>query len=141
MDTLKFQRLHQRAILPTRGSKHACGLDIYAIEDAVIEIGKRRALRTGLVVEVPYGFYGRVAPRSGLALKQGIDILAGVIDPDYRGELICVLVNFGENDVNISAGDRIAQLLIEKVATLEPIWHEMDTLTERHMGAFGSTGR
>ena len=85
--------------------------------------------------------YGRMAPRSGLALKFGIDVLAGVIDADYRGEVLCLLINLGEENFQISAGDRIAQLIIEKVAINEPLWTEELPATQRGVLGFGSTGK
>ena len=84
---LNFKRLDPRATLPTRGSTSSAGLDLYSIEDLSILPGKRVLARTGLAVAVPQGFYGRVAPRSGLAVKNGLDVLAGVIDSDYRGDV------------------------------------------------------
>lgn len=140
MEKLKFQKLHPKAILPSRGSKDACGLDIYSVEELTIESGHRAAVHTGLAIELPSGFYGRIAPRSGLALKTGIDVLAGVIDTDYRGEIMCLLINLGEHGFRISVGDRIAQLLIEKVTILEPQWNEELIETERNRNGFGSTG-
>lgn len=140
MEKLIFKKLHPAAVLPARGSREACGLDIYSVEDDVIEPGKRKTVRTGLAVAVPTGFYGRMAPRSGLALKSGIDVLAGVIDADYRGEVLCLLVNLGENAFPINVGDRIAQLIIEKVAICEPEWGEDLPITDRGTLGFGSTG-
>src|SRR6185369_11143313 len=90
---LSFKRLSTRAILPTRGSSSSAGLDIYSIEDLGIQPRQRALARTGLAVAITEGFYGRLAPRSGLAAKQGLDVLAGVIDSDYRGEVCCLLYN------------------------------------------------
>lgn len=140
MEKLEFQKLHPKAVLPSRGSKNASGLDIHSIEEVTIKSGNRTAIHTGLAVEIPHGFYGRMAPRSGLALKIGIDVLAGVIDADYRGEIICLLINLGEHDFKINVGDRIAQLLIEKIAMLEPAWNQELNKTERDRSGFGSTG-
>lgn len=140
MKKLEFQKLHPSAILPVRGSKDACGLDIHSIEEMILKSGHRNGIRTGLAVAVPTGFYGRIAPRSGLALKAGIDVLAGVIDADYRGEVICLLINLGDDDFKISIGDRIAQLLIEKVALLAPEWSDQLSTTQRNSNGFGSTG-
>src|SRR6267142_4588188 len=86
---LRFKRLDPRALLPTRGSSQSAGLDIYAIEDLTIRSGERVLARTGLAVAIPEGYYGRIAPRSGLALRTGLDDLSGVIDADYRGEIRC----------------------------------------------------
>jgi dUTP pyrophosphatase len=94
-----------------------------------------------LAVAIPHGFYGRVAPRSGLAVRHGLDVLAGVIDSDYRGEIICALINQGDEPLEIEAGMRVAQLIIEAIATPEPIWSEDLSETERGHGGFGSTGK
>lgn len=141
MEKIKFQKLHSKAVLPVRSSRNACGLDIHSVEEITIESGQRVAVRTGLAVAIPIGFYGRMAPRSGLALKVGVDVLAGVIDADYRGEILCLLINLGKNDFKIKVGDRIAQLIIEKVALLDPVWSEKLDETERNQAGFGSTGK
>ena len=140
-DTLKFKKLHPGATLPARGSGGAAGLDLSAVEEVTIEPGGRAAVRTGLAVAVPEGFYGRVAPRSGLALRHGLDVLAGVIDSDYRGELLCVLVNHGEAPVRVEAGQRMAQLIIEAIITPRPEWADALDETERGGGGFGSSER
>src|SRR4029079_7506090 len=119
---LHFKRLDPRATLPTRGSAASAGLDIYSIEDLTIEPRQRVLARTGLAVAVPVGFYGRVAPRSGLAVKNGLDVLAGVIDSDYRGELCCALLNTGDEAINLPQGSRLCQLIIEQIITPAPEW-------------------
>ena len=139
-ERLLFQRLHPAARLPTRGSEGAAGLDLYAIERVTIQPGARAAVRTGLAAAVPEGFYGRVAPRSGLAVRHGIDVLAGVIDSDYRGEILCALVNHGDAPFEVEPGTRVAQLIIEAIATPEPDWVEELPETSRGAGGFGSTG-
>ncbi|AXA52089.1 dUTP pyrophosphatase [Malassezia restricta] len=128
------------AKLPVRGSAQAAGYDLFACEDAVIPKGGRAVVQTGIHVALPEGHYGRVAPRSGLAVKHGIDVGAGVVDSDYRGLLGVVLFNFGSDDFQFRAGDRIAQLVIEKIST--PDVEEVDSLddTTRGSGGFGSTG-
>src|ERR1044071_7605215 len=98
-ERLLFKRLHPEARLPSRGSASAAGLDLCAVERVTIEPGGRAAVRTGVAVAIPVGFYGRVAPRSGLAVRHGIDVLAGVIDADYRGELCCVLYNTSDTAI------------------------------------------
>jgi dUTP pyrophosphatase len=141
-ERLEFMRLHAAAKLPTRGSPLAAGLDLYAIESATLTArGGRAAIRTGLSVAIPQGFYGRVAPRSGLAVKHGLDVLAGVIDSDYRGEIICALINHGEEALAIEAGMRVAQLVIEAIAMPVPVWSEDLSETERGGSGFGSTGQ
>ena len=140
VEQLEFLKLHPSAKLPTRGSAFAAGLDLYSSEDVVIEAHERAVVKTGLSVAVPHGFYGRVAPRSGLAVKQGLDVLAGVIDSDYRGEVLCALINHGADPIEITTGMRIAQLVIEAIATPDAIWSEDLTKTERGEGGIGSTG-
>ena len=139
-DRLLFKRLHAEARLPSRGSERAAGLDLRAVERVTLAPGGRAAVRTGLAVAIPAGFYGRVAPRSGLAVRHGIDVLAGVIDADYRGEILCALVNHGPEPFEIEPGARIAQLIIETIATPEPAWAEDLEETTRGAGGFGSTG-
>jgi dUTP pyrophosphatase len=140
LDVLRFKQLDDKATLPARGSSFAAGLDICSIEDVVIEPRQRAVARTGLAVAIPHGFYGRVAPRSGLAVKQGLDVLAGVIDSDYRGELCCVLYNTSEVAIELPAGSKICQLIIEKIITPQAAWvNDLDE-TARGAGGFGSTG-
>jgi deoxyuridine 5'-triphosphate nucleotidohydrolase len=140
MPTLNFKRLDPRATLPTRGSAASAGLDIYSIEDITIEPRQRVLARTGLAVAVPLGFYGRVAPRSGLAVKNGLDVLAGVIDSDYRGEVCCALLNTGDEAVILPQGSRLCQLIVEQIITPSPAWVEELEETARGAGGFGSTG-
>lgn len=138
--TLLFKQLDPKAKLPTRGSPSSAGLDIYSIEDVTIEPGQRCLARTGLSVAIPEGFYGRIAPRSGLAVKHGLDVLAGVIDSDYRGELLCALYNTGKTPISLPAQSKICQLIIEKIVTPDAVWSEDLSETARGAGGFGSTG-
>ena len=140
LDTLRFQQLDPRAVLPSRGSSFAAGLDICSIEDVTIGPHERAMVRTGLAVAIPHGFYGRVAPRSGLAVKLGVDVLAGVIDSDYRGELCCVLYNTSNAELSLQAGSKICQLIIEKIITPNAAWAADLDETARGAGGFGSTG-
>ena len=118
----------------------AAGLDICSIEDVELPPKERATVRTGLAVAIPPGFYGRVAPRSGLAAKEGLDVLAGVIDSDYRGEICCVLYNTGDHVIELPAGTKICQLIVEQIITPEAAWaNDLDT-TSRGAGGFGSTG-
>jgi deoxyuridine 5'-triphosphate nucleotidohydrolase len=139
-ERLRFKRLHPAAMLPTRGSPLAAGLDLYAVERVTIPAGGRVAVRTGLAAEIPAGFYGRVAPRSGLAVRHGLDVLAGVIDADYRGEILCALVNHGGEPFEVEPGARVAQLVVEAIALPAPAWAEDLEETQRGAGGFGSTG-
>jgi len=140
LDVLRFKQLDPRAILPARGSTFSAGLDICSIEDLVIGPQQRVTARTGLAVAIPHGFYGRVAPRSGLAAKHGLDVLAGVIDSDYRGELCCLLYNTGDSPITLTAGSKICQLIIEKIIAPKAVWANDLDETARGAGGFGSTG-
>jgi len=137
---LKFKRLDERAVLPTRATPLSAGLDLFCIDNLHIAAHSRTGAHTGLSVEIPAGFYGRIAPRSGLAAKQGIDVLAGVVDADYRGEILCLLFNTSEKFVSLPAGSKICQLIIEQVITPTAMWAEDLEATARGAGGFGSTG-
>jgi dUTP pyrophosphatase len=139
-NVLKFFRLNSKASLPVRGSTHSAGLDLCSVENRILGAGERAAISTGLAVAIPNGFYGRVAPRSGLAIKHGVDVLAGVVDSDYRGEIRCALINHGSEPFEIIKGMRIAQLIIEAIAMPVPEWDTELDATERGEGGFGSTG-
>jgi len=139
-DVLRFKKLDDRAVLPKRGSALAAGLDVCAIEDVEIGPRQRGIARTGLAVAIPPGFYGRVAPRSGLAAKNGLDVLAGVIDSDYRGEICCLLYNTSDEVIRLPAGSKICQLIVEQIITPEADWATELDETARGAGGFGSTG-
>jgi dUTP pyrophosphatase len=138
--SLRFKKLDANAVLPTRGSPAAAGLDLYSIETVCLHPNQRLLVRTGLAVAIPEGFYGRLAPRSGLATKQGLDVLAGVIDADYRGEIQCLLYNTSNETVELPPQTRICQLVIEKIITPTPVLVDDLTNTARGSGGFGSTG-
>ena len=140
VDVLRFKQLDPRAVLPQRGSALAAGLDVFCIEDVEIGPKQRGMARTGLAVAIPAGFYGRIAPRSGLAAKKGLDVLSGVIDSDYRGEILCLLYNTSDEVINLPAGSKICQLIIEQIITPEPEWATELDETARGAGGFGSTG-
>ncbi|CAI5735018.1 unnamed protein product [Peronospora destructor] len=137
---LRIKKITSRAILPTRGSELAAGLDLSAAYDAVIPANDKGLIKTDLIIAVPDGCYARVAPRSGLALRKSIDIGAGVIDADYRGNVGVILFNHSTNDFSVKYGDRVAQLILEKVEYPEIL--EVDEIEEtvRGAGGFGSTG-
>jgi dUTP diphosphatase len=137
---LKFTRLDPRAVLPARGSSMSAGLDIHAIEDLSIRPAERVLARTGLAVAIPEGYYGRIAPRSGLALKKGLDVLAGVIDTDYRGEIGCLLYNTSDETIHLPAQSKICQMILEKIITPTAVWTTDLIGTGRGSGGFGSTG-
>jgi dUTP pyrophosphatase len=140
--TVKFKRLGDHLLpLPSRGNEFAAGIDLaYAGDSTVIAAGQRALLKSGYAVMLPAGHYGRVAPRSGLAYKHGIDVMAGVIDIDYRGEVGIILYNSSGVDFTVNFGDKIAQLIIEKAAYFAPELVEELPDTDRGEGGYGSTG-
>ena len=140
LSVLRFKQLDQRAVLPKRGSALAAGLDLCSIEEINIGPHQRAIAKTGLAVAIPPGFYGRIAARSGLAAKNGLDVLAGVIDSDYRGEICCLLYNTGDEVISLPAGSKICQLIIEQIITPEAVWSSDLDETTRGAGGFGSTG-
>ncbi len=137
---LKIQRLSDNAQLPSRGSTKAAGYDLYSTESMVILPGRRAVVPTGISIAMPEGCYGRIAPRSGLAVKHGIQVGAGVVDADYTGELKVVLFNHDSQPYVIKTGYRIAQLILEQNIT--PVIEEVSSIEEsvRGDGGFGSTG-
>lgn len=138
---LLIKKLSDSATIPNRASPRSVGYDLYSNEEVTISPGYRACVATGISIGFPEDdIYGRVAPRSGLAVKRGINVGAGVIDPDYTGEIKVVLFNHGSEKFDIKVGDKIAQLIIEKCAT--PLIEEVDEIkkTKRGSNGFGSSG-
>jgi dUTP pyrophosphatase len=143
---VRFRRLpHNPDLpLPSRATPDAAGYDVRSAEpDFVLEPGQRRAVATGLEMELPAGLECQVRPRSGLALTQGITLpnSPGTIDPDYRGEVKVILQNLGEDPVRVGRGDRIAQLVFARFESPEVDETTALSGSERGTGGFGSTGR
>lgn len=145
MEKIRVKILRQGALLPTYGTAEAAGADLYAClsEPLTIQPGQTAFIPTGIALEVPRGCAGLVYARSGLACKRGLAPAnkVGVIDSDYRGEVMVALHNHGAEIQTVSGGDRIAQLLITPV--LQPGFVEAEELddTQRGQGGFGSTGK
>ena len=137
---LLVKKLAPSASIPTRGSAFAAGYDLYASKDTTVPSHGKVLVSTDISIATPEGTYGRVAPRSGLAVKNFIDTGAGVIDADYRGEVKVLLFNHSDKDLEVKVGDRIAQLVLERIYT--PEVQEVESLEEsvRGAGGFGSTG-
>lgn len=137
---LPVMKLDDNAILPTRGSKYSAGLDLYSSVEIVIPAHGKAVVSTSIAVFLPSNTYGRIAPRSGLAVKHFLDVGAGVIDEDYAGEICVVMFNFGNEDYRVKKGTRIAQLVITPVLYLK--CHEVVSrkASERGEKGFGSTG-
>ena len=138
--SLLIKKLVEHAFVPARATPGSAGYDLASAVDAVIPSKGRLAVSTGIAIEIPQGTYGRIAPRSGLAYKFGIDVFAGVIDFDYRGEVKVILYNSGEDPFVIKTGDRIAQLILEKIETPDVSLIVDMTNTDRGDRGFGSSG-
>ena len=140
-ETLLVRKVTNNAIIPKRGSKYAVGYDLHAIAKYEIFPNKQAIIGTGLAFSIPLGYYGRVAPRSGMSWKKHSDVGAGVIDPDYRGEVKVILRNLSSTEpILINEGDRVAQLILEKCSTPDIVEVESLEDTMRGEGGFGSTG-
>ena len=142
--TLRVVRLDPRATIPSRARAGDAGLDLRALDDAVLAPGQRASIATGIAVEIDPGHAGLVLPRSGLAARHGISVVnaPGLIDAGYRGELRVLLLNTDSSETfELAAGDRIAQLVIVAVCTEEPVEVRELAGSERGAGGFGSSGR
>lgn len=144
---LQVKKLHPDAIVPTRGTPFAAGLDLYAPEDGRIAVGMTEIVPTGIAIALPSGYEGQVRPRSGLAAKFGVSVTnsPGTIDEDYRGEVKVLLVNHGTGcyvgAFEWKKGDRIAQLVITKANYFDAVEVEELDITLRGDKGFGSTGK
>lgn len=145
MPLIAVKKLDERAVLPTYGSEYAAGADLYALADGeiVFQPGETKFVRTGLAMEIPEGYAGLIYARSGLACKRGLAPAnkVGVVDADYRGEVMVALHNHSNEEQKISAGERIAQLVVAPF--LKATFEETESLNEtvRGAGGFGSTGK
>lgn len=162
-ELLQVKRLSEHAVLPSRGSVFAAGkvsahmnlelaftqinislviigLDLSSAYDTVVPARGKVLVKTDLSIAIPENTYARIAPRSGLALKHSIDVGAGVIDYDYRGPVCVILFNHGDSDFAISRGDRIAQLILERISMASVVEVEELSETIRGAGGFGSSG-
>lgn len=137
---VETRALEESAQIPRQAHHGDAGSDISTDESGYIRPGQRRLIGTGIAVAIPEGYVGYIKPRSGLAFRHGIDVLGGVIDSHYRGEIKVILLNTGESEFRYTQGDRIAQLVIQPVASVNFV--EVPALSEtvRGDGGFGSTG-
>jgi len=137
---IKFQKILDEAIIPHYAHQGDAGMDIFSAEDAVIKSGEIKSVKTGVKMEMPEGFVGLIWDKSGLALKNGIKTMAGVIDSGYRGEIGVVLANLSGQDYKIEKGQKIAQMLVQKAERAEIEEVKKLNETPRGAGGFGSTG-
>lgn len=137
---IEVKRNSPTAKVPTRSHTSDAGWDLYADETTTILTGERRTIYTGISLGIPDSFVGLIWPRSGMAVKQGVDVLAGVIDSGYRGIVKVCLLNTGYDPVVIEHGDRIAQILFQEVPQFKMVVVDSLEETDRGEGGFGSTG-
>lgn len=142
MSSLKVVLLEENGFVPKRGTEYSAGLDLFSPVDAVIFPSQRMLIKLNISIELQVGTFAHILPRSGLALKNGIHVGAGVIDSDYRGNVGVLLFNLSDQPFNILRGDRIAQMVVQKYEMIEPELVNNVSLssTERGSGGFGSTG-
>ncbi len=144
VEKVNIKKLDERAVIPTYGTEYSAGADLYAILDGDLTIKPNQTefIKTGLAMEIPYGYVGLIYARSGLACKKGLAPAnkVGVIDTDYRGEIMVALHNHSDNEITITDKERIAQLVIAPY--LKADFNQVDSLedTVRGAGGFGSTG-
>lgn len=142
MSVLKFVQLSKDAKAPYKSRESDAGYDLFCIEDVMVRAGERVGIKTGVAVAIPKGYVGLIWPRSGLAVKNGIDVLAGVIDSGYTGEIVVCLLNtdtFYDNPFKFKKGDKIAQIIFQPYLTFD--LQEVQSLesTDRGTKGFGSS--
>ena len=137
---LKIQKISKDAVIPSRAKQGDAGMDIYSSVDEIVSLGDIKRISTGIKMEIPEGFVGLVWDKSGVAFNNGIKTMGGVIDSGYRGEIMIVMTNHSDKDFEIKKGQKIAQMLIQKIES--PEIETVDSLndTERGEGGFGHTG-
>lgn len=140
-NVLYFKKMSDRATTPSRGSELAAGYDLYSAENVIIPKQGKALVKTDIAIALPEGCYGRVAPRSSLSWKHHIDVGAGVVDRDYRGNVGVVLFNLSQQDYKVQQGDRIAQLIVERISLPPLVEVEELNDTARGTAGYGSTGK
>ena len=138
---IKIKKVDPRAMVPSYAHPGDAGMDLFALMNTTIKPGERTAVRTGVSMEIPDGCVGLIWDKSGIAIKEGLKTLGGVVDAGYRGEVLVGVINLSDKPYTFEAGHKVAQMLIQKVESL-PI-QEVDELTDtsRGKGGFGSTGK
>lgn len=138
---LKIKKVDPEARLPEFAHEHDAGMDLFALEEVKVKPGEIGRIRSGVALEIPEGYVGLCWDKSGLSMKNGIKVLAGVIDSTFRGELIMGVINLGKEEYVFEKGHKVMQMLVQKVEHPEIV--EVDELSEtpRGEGGFGSTGK
>jgi dUTP pyrophosphatase len=137
---ISVQLLDNNAKVPTKANQNDAGFDLYSVLDTVIPPKQRKTVRTGIAIQMPDHLAGLIWPRSGLSVKQGIDVLAGVVDSGYRGEIMVCLYNTSDEVVGINTGDRIAQIIFQEVPRVTMEVHDTLGSSQRGDNGFGSSG-
>jgi len=137
---IKIKKLRPEAILPKYAHPGDAGMDFFSCEDAVLKPGERKLIPTGVAIELPEGYVSLIWPKSGLSLKKGLDVLGGVIEHTYRGEYGVILLNTSDEDYEVKKGEKIAQLLIQPIVSVDVEEAEELSDSVRGGGGFGSTG-
>jgi len=140
MNLVRVQLLNDRANVPTKANINDAGFDLYSSVDTIIPSKQRKTVSTGIALQMPEHFAGLIWPRSGLSVKRGIDVLAGVVDSGYRGEIMVCLYNTSDEHVSIQTGDRIAQIIFQEVPRVIMEVHESLGSSQRGDNGFGSSG-
>lgn len=144
-EKVKIKKLSENAVIPTYGSEYSAGADLYACLESEVTIGAGETylVKTGIAMEIPTGYAGLIYARSGLATKRGLAPAnkTGVVDSDYRGEIMVALYNHSKEEQSIAPGERVAQLVITPFLTADFIEEDELSDTKRGSGGFGSTGR
>lgn len=141
MLTIKFKKLKENAVLPKYALPGDAAFDIFSAEDFILESGKYHGFSSGVAMELPLGYFMRISPKSGHAIKNGIDVLGGIVDNGYRGELVVILINHGETTKEFKTGDKLAQGIVHKIEEGEVVEVSELSDTQRGTGGFGSTGK
>lgn len=138
----RVAKLHEDAVVPTKAHDTDAGYDICSMENVRIQQKQYAVISTGIALEIPPDCYARIAPRSGLAVRNGVHVGAGVVDSGYRDEIKVLLFNHGDSNVDIKKGDRIAQVIFERIYTpaLEEVSYDLLASSDRGTDGFGSTG-
>lgn len=143
---IQFLKLNEDAIIPTRANRYDVGFDFYTTHEFELNSKESAHVETGIALQIPLGFAGIIKPRSGLAFKHSVDILGGVLDPGFEGEVKIALINHGKTDLKFLKGDRVAQLIVPRVELeAEEIrdFEDLEVLegNTRGVKGFGSTGK
>lgn len=140
MLSVKVKKIYENAVIPNYAKDGDAGFDLHSVEEKILAVGEKDVIKTGIKIEIPEGYFGSIRDRSGLAAKNALHCLAGVVDSGYRGEIGIVMINLGKEEFKINKGDRIAQMLIQMVERVEI--EEVEELGESFRGesGFGSTG-